>query len=131
MEFADYMKIKKRMTKAENLNCNISCFKCPLCKEIDGKTAHCVELEQFYPEKAEEIVKRWAEEHPVKSRQQALLEMFPTWWTSAFTEVIATCPQQAEQSFKCLASSGTKSCQQCQKDYWLGEYEEPKKGEDK
>lgn len=54
---------------------NISCSNCPLFIERKGKIPHCADME--YPIEATEIVRKWAEEHPRKTRKSILFEKFP------------------------------------------------------
>lgn len=37
----------------------------------------CRTFIEEYPDKAKEIVEKWAEEHPIKTRQDAYLQLFP------------------------------------------------------
>lgn len=80
MEF-NYLVEKKRMLDSlgrEGYVCsNIDCNKCPLIVQKDGKELHCEEFEIEYPLEATEIVRKWAEEHPRKTRKDVLLEKFP------------------------------------------------------
>lgn len=54
---------------------NISCSNCPLFIERKGKIPHCADME--YPIEATEIVRKWAKEHPRKTRKDVLLEKLP------------------------------------------------------
>lgn len=79
MEFVEYMKIKKRMTKTNNGDCLIHChkFECPLHATSNGHNLNCIIFERMYPEKAEAIVQKWADEHPRKTILQEFLEHYP------------------------------------------------------
>lgn len=80
MEF-NYLVEKKRMLDSlgrEGYVCsNIDCNKCPLIVQKDGKELHCEEFEIEYPLEATEIVRKWANEHPRKTRKDVLKEVFP------------------------------------------------------
>ncbi len=80
MEF-NYLVEKKRMLDSlgrEGYVCsNIDCNKCPLIVQKDGRELHCEEFEMDYPIEATEIVRKWAEEHPRKTRRTVFLEKFP------------------------------------------------------
>lgn len=81
----NYLKEKARMVKSIITThftycCGGDCQKCPLNKEHNGYAMTCSGLETKYPEEAEAIVRKWAEEHPVKTRKtrkDVLLEKFP------------------------------------------------------
>lgn len=78
MEFTEYMKIKRRMTQSsEDCTCSLDCHVCPLGLYENGYSCNCRRLELIYPEKAESIVKKWAEEHPQKTIIQDFYEKYP------------------------------------------------------
>ena len=67
MKAVDYLKEKARMSN------------CPL-NNVENMA--CVILESKYPEKAVEIVEKWAKENPVKTYLSVLLEKLPNTKTS-------------------------------------------------
>ena len=78
MELKEYMSIKRRIVKTNSQKkCNIGCWLCPLSDQKNGMGIGCRELEWRYPEKAEDIVKQWAKEHPQKTYMEDFLEKFP------------------------------------------------------
>ncbi len=78
MEFKTYMSIKKRMVNPdENDVCRIECEDCPLSGDNNGMEKECTYVEFYYPEKAEEIVQKWAKEHPVKTYKDDYYSKFP------------------------------------------------------
>lgn len=54
----------------------VLCQNCPLYLQ-NKYNCTCYNLESEYPVKATEIVRKWAEEHPRKTRKDILLEKFP------------------------------------------------------
>lgn len=70
MKAVEYLKAKARMCNA--LVCN-----CPLSKRNNEKGLLCESFEKDYPEKAIEIVEKWAKENPVKTYLSVLLEKLP------------------------------------------------------
>lgn len=83
MEF-NYLVEKKRML--HNLGCilpkvdicnGLKCNKCLLSKFKSGHDLSCIDLELKYPVEATEIVRKWANEHPRKTRKDVLKEAFP------------------------------------------------------
>lgn len=78
MELKEYMSIKRRIVKTNSQKkCNIGCWLCPLSDQKNGMGIGCRELEWRYPEKAEDIVKQWAKEHPQKTYAQDFFEKHP------------------------------------------------------
>ena len=70
-DFVDVIKIKNRMCESVE-NCN----DCPVggnCNIIQGG---CGLLLRKYPEQAQEILLKWAEEHPVKTNADKFEEVF-------------------------------------------------------
>ena len=88
------------------------CSICPL------RHTTCHLLISGHPEKANEIILKWCEEHPVETRQDRLLKMFPNARTC--NGVIDICPI----SFGMECSVGDKCCSECKKEYWLVEVDE-------
>lgn len=83
MEF-NYLVEKRRML--DSLGCirqtsgtcdGLECNKCPLSKYKNGYDLSCSTFEIKYPLEATEIVRKWAEEHPRKTRKNILFEKFP------------------------------------------------------
>lgn len=74
----NYLREKARMTKylgRQNDYCDGYCD-CRRCT-LTTTTLSCTELETKCPEEATELVRKWAEEHPRKTRKDILLEKFP------------------------------------------------------
>lgn len=76
MEFIEAMKIRVRMC-TERPSDYFSCSGCPLSSNDNGFDMNCAELLIYHPEKAEEILTKWAEEHPQKTILQDFLEKYP------------------------------------------------------
>lgn len=94
-----------------------NCQSCPLWNE--GYNLRM--MNDTHLDKANEIILKWCEEHPVKTRQDRFLEMFPnaeidTWGT------IFICPQYTNKDFSCKVREN--KCLECQKEYWLAEVDE-------
>ena len=119
MEF-NYLVEKKRMLDSlgrEGYVCsNIDCNKCPLIVQKDGRELHCEEFEIEYPLEATEVVRKWAEEHPRKTRKDVLLEKFPKATLKTEYGNYLICAQRLGLCKDCL----TKSCEKC----WNTEVEE-------
>ena len=90
----------------------IDCKGCPL---KEHQPFVCNEMIRKYPDKANEIILNWCEEHPIKTRQSRFLEMFPN--AKITNGVVTICPKNVETTLKC----SMKSCEKCSEEYWLAE----------
>ena len=121
MTAVEYLKTKAKMTKATPNNaCRIGCNQCRL---YQGNRSHkeltCDSFEVLYPEEAVAIVQKWADEHPIKTRQSEFLKLYPN---AAMNDgAIKICPLDLNVNFNCRATSERISCNTCRKDYWLKE----------
>lgn len=87
------------------------------CDDCDLDEDTCREIDDITPEHIE-IVQKWSDEHPVKTRQSEFLKSFPK--AKLLPEgCIDICPQRVETSFLC----GDKVCSECQQEFWLQEVE--------
>ena len=123
MDAVEFLKEKSRMCNTFNL-CDGGGYKetCELCKE--GLT--CADYTNDYPEKAVEIVERWAKEHPKKTRQSKFLKVFPRVSMTA-DGIIAFCPDSMDSEFECPRKTRDNIdpiCGECRRKYWLEEVEE-------
>lgn len=73
MEFIEAMKIKKRMCEDDIGDC----IDCPLSDCNNATKETCDNFMMLYPEGAEKILTKWAEEHPQKTILQDFLEKYP------------------------------------------------------
>lgn len=81
MEF-NYLKEKQRMLNSigrTGSQCNgVNCSSCPLSISNNSNSVICSIFEMEHPEEATGIVRKWAKEHPRKTRKDVLLEKFPS-----------------------------------------------------
>lgn len=98
------------------------CKKCPIGTRNNSVGIPCDYLIRTHPDKANEIILNWCEEHPVETRRDRFLKMFPNANICRGCLEISPCNVDIRQfdSEKC----GTKSCAKCRKEYWLAEVEE-------
>ena len=98
------------------------CKKCPIGTRNNSVGIPCDYLIRTHPDKANEIILKWCEEHPIKTRQSEFLKMFPNANICRGCLEISPCNVDIRQfdSEKC----GTKSCAKCRKEYWLAEVKE-------
>lgn len=110
-----YIKTKARMCNSYSM-----CSECPLedcrCTAVDCGD----EKEQ---KRLVEIVEAWNKEHPAKTRQSMLLEIFPDITTFDFegATILSSCPSNFFDPYKCIGNFMT--CDECRKKFWLEEIE--------
>lgn len=98
-----------------------NCEDCPLGVNSNGTEISCGYLVREIPDKANKIILNWCKEHPVETRQDRFLKMFPNAKIDV-DGVLSICPQFVNKDFSCQASE--KRCSDCCKDYYLAEVEE-------
>ena len=55
----------------------VKCNTCPLSSSANSYNVTCFNFEGEHPLEATKIVRKWTEEHPIKTRKDVLLEKFP------------------------------------------------------
>lgn len=97
-----------------------TCDDCPLELNNNGVDMACSCLMREIPDKANEIILNWCKEHPVETRQDRFLKMFPN--AALLDKIIRICPHEIdiENNIYC----GGRSCDTCRKNYWLAEMKE-------
>ena len=84
-----------------------TCGSCPLFAFCSAK------VERFDADEANEIILNWCKEHPVETRQDRFLKMFPN------AKPLLICPATMGYEVKCPSD-----CEKCEKKYWLAEVDE-------
>lgn len=77
-------------------------------------------VEYTHARPAEEIVaivEKWAEEHPVKTRQTEFLKLYPNAPLDGGTPVL--CPRAVDSTYTCPINE--KACRDCRKMFWSQE----------
>lgn len=118
MDAVEYLKERHRMCYS-----SAACDSCRLRAEAAKAHEMCGEYVENHPEKAVEIVERWAKEHPQKTRQSELLKMFPRASMTA-DGIIAFCPDSMDSEFECPRKTRDNIdpiCGECRREYWLEE----------
>lgn len=110
MEF-NYLVEKQRMLNSLGRtggDCDgVACAMCPLSSNINVYEVTCNHFEIEHPLEATEIVRKWAEEHPRKTRMDILFEKFPNaklkedGVPEACAESIGICTCKCESCTKC------------------------------
>lgn len=116
MDAVLFLKTISRMCSSYDLQCN----DCPIgIVGIESKKEYldCYSFIKFHTEEVVEIVEKWMEEHPAKTRKSTLLGMFPK---TPINEdgVPSICPLDVGAKIKCL-----NKCGKCYKDFWTEEIE--------
>lgn len=96
------------------------CQECPVFYKQTETGLSCEEFIRNCPDKANEIILNWCKEHPVETRQDRFLKMFPN--AEQYNGIVSVCPRIVDSKFICRMSTGT--CEDCYKKYWLAEVEE-------
>jgi|GEM_PF-1143493 len=120
MEF-NYLVEKMRMLNSLgriNDKClGVKCSMCPLSNVNNEFALACDDFEVQYPFEATEIVRKWAEEHPRKTRKDILLEVFPNAQLDSSTQRPLVC---ASDLGFCTDCPSVDNCEIC----WNMEVEE-------
>lgn len=109
-EFQEVMKHRNRICEYY-----ARCIGCPLSIETNGTEYGCVDFEMKCPQQAEEIIMKWAEEHPVQTNADKFKEVFGIDVNNNICVFIyeGYCP--------------IEGCKKCDKyNFWQQEYKEPK-----
>ena len=97
------------------------CSTCPLCDKDCGLGAGAP-IEEM--DEINEIILNWCKGHPVKTRQDKFLEMFPN--VNLYKGAISICPCLIDCDYDCKNKENYVDfdCTGCKKDYWLAEVDE-------
>lgn len=98
------------------------CRGCPLSVVVNGMNIACLDLFRDYPDKANEIILKWCEEHPVETRRDRLLKTFPN--AKVTSDCLDICPQNIDKTYTCKFNPDT--CDKCKRKYWLAEVDDGK-----
>lgn len=118
MDAVEFIKEHDRMCDSYGGDCT----NCEFHKETKSSmTCHAYVF--AHPQKAVEIVERWAKEHPRKTRQSEFLKMFPRVGMCS-DGFVNFCPEDMDSEFKCprkTCDSEGNHCTPCRRKYWLEE----------
>lgn len=114
MDAVEFFKTVKRLCKNQGRDGG------PVCK---NNTCMVMLMARIYGASDESIeetiskVEQWAKDHPVKTRQNKFLKMFPD--ADLCRDVIDISPCSIEKEMrKCC---GDRNCGECKRTYWLAE----------
>lgn len=110
MDALNYLKIRKRMTK----NCEMDCDECLLGCNKNNRDVSCSGLEIDYPNEAIQIIEEWEKKHPIISNMDKYKEVIRETFGD---NLIGMCGNYIP-NFKC---SSFASCDECI-EFWNSEY---------
>lgn len=79
-----------------------TCNDCPLGLNINWANIACSYLMREIPDKANEIILNWCKEHPVETRQDRFLKMFPNAQKLNTGKTVFLTKEEAEQAIQAL-----------------------------
>lgn len=104
-----------------------ACNECPLDYRNCGIGKDCDDIMTDEPDIANEIILNWCKEHPIETRQDRFLKMFPNAKTDS-DGIIKILPCSLEENIVTTMPSTCSyihgSCNKCRKEYWLAEVDE-------
>lgn len=119
MDAVEYLKTLCRM-------CHCECLKCEFGKRLRGFET-CTTWRKTHPEEAVEIAKKWAKEHPIKTRQSVFLEQYPETRLSE-DGILLICPRTISAEYRGEDDSCNRvnygMCADCRREFWSAEVEE-------
>lgn len=111
----------RRMCNSYNSEEGKTCVYCLLSPHNNESMRSCIDFILTNPYSANNIVIQWCDEHPVETRQDRFLKMFPN-AKIAVDGALCICPRFVNKDFSCPTSE--RRCSDCFKEYWLAEVEE-------
>ena len=99
------------------------CQECPVFYQQTKTGLNCEDFIRHFPDKANEIILKWCEEHPVETRQDRFLKMFPNADTS-YGGYLDIEPCNIDKSLFDNEACSPRDCEECKKEYWLAEVDE-------
>lgn len=106
------------------------CGECPMYREQSVSGLCCVDFVKVHQDKANEIILNWCKEHPVETRQDRFLKMFPNAKVRN-DGVLGIEPCNVDKDkyvdadkFPCPKAHGFANCSECRKEYWLAKVDE-------
>ena len=94
-----------------------NCSECPLAHQNNGISVRCDDILRINPDKANEIILNWITSHPVKTKQDNFLKLFPN--ATQDNGIIDICPLDIDKTLNIDCKN--ISCLDCQEKYWSSE----------
>lgn len=109
MTAIDFLKTVGRMCRTYD-----NCDGCPLSENCSWNSIF--NRNECQRTKVIQTVEKWAEDHPVKTRQSELLKMYPKARKEG-DSILTFCPRNFDPTVKC----NIPACYECRQKYWLEE----------
>mgnify|MGYP006928574152 CR=1 FL=1 len=113
MDAVEFFKQRARMCGSFD-----NCCECGLYRRNPGNSALCEDYCFEEPEKAVQVVEKWAAEHPVKTRLSEYRRLFPN---ANMDEYPLGCVKAYNMGVNC---ENFKDCEECKRAYWMQEVDE-------
>lgn len=124
MEFVEVTNNKERMCHTLAL-----CATCPLYKLNNGTELYCESFIKNYPERAEELIMKWAEENSAKTNEQVFIEIMQEKFGDAFSDFPVDIVELTEScKYTCPNYPNCYGCKRKEAiEFWNKEYKEAEK----
>ena len=100
----NFFKEKERLTK----DCNIECEECPFYRKNNGMDVGCGMLIKLHTERAVEILQKWSDENPVKTRLDDFKEKYPNYFRESKDDTPNVCCRYLGYIDKCPLTKCSK-----------------------
>lgn len=97
---------------------DISCLDCPLYQHNDCAIDSVFNNDEDTQNEMINLVIEWNKEHPIKTRQSVMLELFPN--IEKKDDLIALCPKTFDTTLD-IHCEKLLNCRKCREDFWLKE----------
>ncbi len=111
MEFKELMKHRKRM--CESVKKDGHCPRCPIGSCNNGKGELCDTFIIEYPSEAEQIIIKWAAEHPEKTIMDDFFEKHPKALKISSSGIPVTCAKFCGYCKHCVRDEEASNCEKC------------------
>ena len=101
----NFFKEKERLTK----DCKMNCEDCPLHRLNNGSGYGCATFISHEPERAVEILQKWSDENPVKTRLDDFTEKYPNYFREPKDDTPNVCCKYLGYIAKCPLTK----CSEC------------------
>ena len=100
----NFFKEKERLTK----DCKMNCEDCPLHRLNNGSGYGCATFISHEPERAVEILQKWSDENPVKTRLDDFKEKYPNYFMEPKDDTPNVCCRYLGYIDKCPLTKCSK-----------------------
>ena len=117
MDAVEFLKTLRRM-------CNAKCRKCEF-GEVYRVNGGCSTWQKNHPEEAVEIAKKWAKEHPIKTRQSVFLEQYPETriGDDGVLQIYPCSISASHRNARGNCATMGRECLDCRREFWMQEVE--------